>query len=554
MTEKIRRIHDPTVEPDGSQVVHSIATPESFDMRAGTTIGSNKVIPVIFVPGIMGTNLRVRRDVKLPEDYPLKGGDPAWRPPNSKAEGLLEARKWSKRNPGERQMILNPDFLEIDETGELDVGTCSLTRDVMRERGWGEIFNGSYGTLLYELQSHLDMTFRVNNLGQREIREHWQTVMKCDPWRQWGVRNVELVTEGELEKYAAYQYPLYAVGYNWLQSSALSAQRLEKRVNEIIKWWRDRKYKCSQVILVTHSMGGLVARACAKRIPGSIAGVIHGVMPALGAPVAYRRIACGTEKSSPSNDTYQNFVAEKFAEVAGKTAAETTPVMAVSPGVLELLPNHRYPRPWLHVRVMRSIDKKRYAYDYLHLPTEENPYDFYRDTKAWYRLINPALADPRGLHRRKPGGVIQVISNAIDAAEKFHLELGDSYHKTSFAFYGNDKERLSYGEIRWVANEVPASTSVALASGNVQKARLVGYADDGARVVEVEGKCLLRFELDQQDASGDDTVPHQSGAAPSAFISQIFATRGYSHQDSFGDSNMILLTRHLIVKIVQGLK
>jgi pimeloyl-ACP methyl ester carboxylesterase len=554
MTEKIRRIHDPTVEPDGSQVVHSVATPESFDIRAGTTIGSNKVIPVIFVPGIMGTNLRVRREVKLPEGYPLEPGDPAWRPPNSKAEGLWEVHKWSNRGPAERQLILNPNFVEVDDTGELDIGSCSLTREVMRERGWGEIFHGSYGGLLYELQSHLDMTFRVNALGQREIREHWKTVMKCDPWRQWGARNVERVTEAELVAYAAYQYPLYAVGYNWLQSCAVSAKRLERRVNEIIRWWQGRKYECAHVILVTHSMGGLVARACAKNIPGLIAGVIHGVMPARGAPVAYRRIVGGTEKSSPSNDAYENYVAEKFAQMAGQTTAETTPVMATSPGVLELLPNQLYPRPWLHVRVMRTTGKKHYAYDYLHLPKEDNPYDFYRDTKSWYRLINPALADPRGLYVRRLGGVGKVIANAIGAAEKFHRELGDHYHKPSFAFYGNDKSRLSYGQIRWVAHEVPASTNLALTCGNVEKARFVGQTEDGARIVEVEGKCRLRFDLDQQDSPGDDTVPQQSGAGPAAHITQIFPTVGYGHQDGFGNSNMILLTRHLIVKIVQGLK
>jgi hypothetical protein len=37
-------------------------------------------------------------------------------------------------------------------------------------------------------------------------------------------------------------------------------------------------------------------------------------------------------------------------------------------------------------------------------------------------------------------------------------------------------------------------------------------------------------------------------------VTLVFPTRGYGHQESFQDSNMILLTRHLIVKIVQGVK
>jgi hypothetical protein len=551
MTEPTRPIPH-TVAEDGSLVAHTVATPKAFKVRALVTAPPDKVIPVIFVPGIMGTNLRVRKDVALPKDYPLDAGSPAWRPPGSKAEGLWESRKWAMRKPAERQLILNPDYLEVDDSGEIEVENTSLSKQEMKERGWGEIFTGSYGALLFELQSHLDMTFRTNAQGEREVREHWKEVMKANP-QAWGVRNVQSITEAELEKYAAYQYPIYAVGYNWLQSSAVSAERLKKRIDDILQWWRRRKFRCERVILVTHSMGGLVARACARQIPDKIAGIVHGVMPALGAPVAYRRLACGMESSSPTNGNWEDFVAERIADVIGQTTEETTPVMSISPGVLELLPNQNYPRPWLHVRVMRVVSKKRFAYDYLHLPQDENPYTFYRDTKAWYRLIDPSLADPKRLYLERKGGVGNRISNAISTAEKFHAELGNYYHGQTFAYYGADKQHLAYGQIRWVAQE-PAGVSTALSASSIRNAKLVGAEEDGSRVVEVEGGSRLRFSPEPQDAPGDDTVPQQSGAAPESNITQIFATAGYGHQDSYQNSNMVLLTRHLIVKIVQGLK
>lgn len=557
MTEKIRPLRDPLVAQDGSLVVHSVATPEAYDTRGAATVGSHKVIPVIFVPGIMGTNLRMRSDAPLPEHHPLAAGAAAWRPPNSSVGGLREANKWGRRPPDQRQTILHPDMLEVDDTGELDSSGCSLEHKVMRERGWGEIHGDSYGMLLYELQSHLDMTFRLNALKQREVRDHWKCVMQCDPWKQWGVRDVQPITVAELEKYAAYQYPLYAVGYNWLQSCALSAQRLERRIGEIIAWWQARRHECEKVILVTHSMGGLVARACAKRIPGRIAGIIHGVMPALGAPVVYRRIACGAESCAASgmsiSSLYEKYRAQKIAEIIGQTTDETTPVMAASPGALELLPNQLYPRPWMHIRVMRRpYGERETAYDYLHLPSSENPYNFYRDTQSWYRLINPALADPAGLYQNRSGGARKIIGDAIGAAEKFHTELADYYHEHSYAFFGNDKEHLSFGKIRWTAQE-PAAANVALSWSNVRAARFVEHTEDGARVVEVEGSYRLRFQPEPQDAPGDDTVPAQSGAGPAGEVAQVFPTRGYCHQNSFEDSNMVLLTRHLIVKIVQGL-
>jgi hypothetical protein len=301
-------------------------------------------------------------------------------------------------------------------------------------------------------------------------------------------------------------------------------------------------------------MGGLVARACAKRIPDQIAGVIHGVMPAFGAPVAYRRIACGTEASSPSNGYSENFKAARFAEVAGQTTDETTPVMAAAAGVMELLPNQFYPRPWLHVRVMRAVSRRSYAYDYLHLPSEDSPYDFYRDTKAWYRLIDPALADPKKLYQRKNGGVETAIGEAIRSAEAFHRELGDYYHPRTYAFYGADKHHLSYGQIRWVAHEESTGSAIPLTWANLQQAKFIEHDQDGARIVEVENKYRLRFVPEPQDAPGDDTVPLQSGAGPASHVTLVFPTRGYGHQESFQDSNMILLTRHLIVKIVQGVK
>jgi pimeloyl-ACP methyl ester carboxylesterase len=114
------------------------------------------------------------------------------------------------------------------------------------------------------------------------------------------------------------------VGYNWLECCEKASRRLEQRIVWIIESWQALGRQCEQVILVTHSMGGLVARACAKRVPGRIAGVIHGVMPALGAPAAYRRMTCGTE--------VRDFAGRFAAKILGATTYDTTPVLATSPG------------------------------------------------------------------------------------------------------------------------------------------------------------------------------------------------------------------------------
>jgi pimeloyl-ACP methyl ester carboxylesterase len=558
MTDPLRRLKDPVINEDGSLHVRTVLTPTSLKTRGLVYKGSDKVVPVIFIPGTMGTNLRVRRDVPLPPGYPLRPGEPAWRPPNSDAAALLYASDWKKRSPRARQLILHPDYVEVDDSGDLDIGSCYLERKVMRERGWGEIFNGSYGTLLFELQSHLEMTFQFDAFNKRQIRSRWKEVMQAmqgDPLRRWGVRSVAPLTESELEKYAEYQYPIYACGYNWLQSCGESSRRLERRIDDIISWWRTRKHACDKVILVTHSMGGLVARACAKRFPDKILGVIHGVMPALGAPLAYRRLACGTECDNPSNDSFENLKAGKFADIAGRRPEDTTPVLSVAPGALELLPNQLHPKPWLHVRIVRNPargERREASGDCLHLPNESqpNPYDLYRDMTSWYRLINPALADPANLYP-KDGEVTRKINEAVSTAESFHRWLSDYYHPVSFAYYGNDKDHPAYGQIRWVAQTAGMNVQIPVTATNIRNAKCLTHGPDGSRKVEIEGKMVLTFSVEQQESAGDDTVSNQSGSGPQGKVKQLFATHGYRHQESYKNHDAVLLTCYCIVKLVQ---
>ncbi|MFC0251776.1 esterase/lipase family protein [Massilia consociata] len=568
MSEPTRPIHQPTVDRDGSLVAHTVATPTSFKVRARVTVGSRKVIPVIFIPGVMGSNLRVRPDQSAKEGDVLKPGEAAWRPPNGMLEGYREARKWAARKPPQRQLILDARKLEVDPGGDMEYPAYVIDEAVVRERGWGEVHAGSYGKLLSELQRHLDKTYWRSPQGAQEIRPYWRRVMHFDPAR-WGVRSIARITEAELEKFAGYQYPVYAFGYNWLESCEESAKRLRQRIDQIKAFWTERKHVCRHVILVTHSMGGLVARACAKLSPpgdGSapdIAGIVHGVMPALGAPVAYRRIACGTEGGNFTNHVGDNVKAQKFAEIAGDTSAETTPVMALSSGVLQLLPNHLYPRPWLTIKTVRQVNRQDEVRDLLALP-DGNPYDFYRDMQSWYRMIDPSLADPAKQFVKQKDGVYKPILNAIDEAERFHREIlavgghgankgQPYYHPNTYSYHGTDRSLKTYEKIQWVAREDRHSPAP-LTRANVRSATLSAVGADGAREVDIEKGLRLRFTIWPQDGYGDETVPVQSGAGPEPHVRQVFSAGGFRHQDSYQHPDMILLTRHLIVKIVQDIR
>src|SRR5690606_39018943 len=94
-------------------------------------------------------------------------------------------------------------------------------------------------------------------------------------------------------------FPVHAMGYNWLQSNMDSGINTASRINSLIKKYQELGFQCEKVILVTHSMGGLVARAVVHPEMGNISdkvlGVIHGVMPAIGAGTTYKRMRCGFE-------------------------------------------------------------------------------------------------------------------------------------------------------------------------------------------------------------------------------------------------------------------
>lgn len=545
--EPTRPLPEPRTGSDGNWHATASLSPKEMKTRARLPVPSSKIIPVIVIPGIMGSNLRATAEPGQRRNTILNPGEAAWRPPNGVSAGLDEARKWRGRPPAVRQKILNSNTLEVDPDGEIDVPASNdeVTLDpaTLRQRGWGEIHLSSYGRLLITLQTRLNKTFRTVWENRFPV-SHWLMLNKFDR-ANWGTTNAGVMSEisdAELMKFAEYHYPVYAFGYNWLQSNQLSADRLTRRIEAIIAEWTAAQKQCTSVILVTHSMGGFVGRACAKQIPAKILGVIHGAMPALGAPVCYRRITCGTESSSPHKGMIENEAMDKFADIAGRTAADTTAVMATASGPLELLPNHLYPEPWLFATVASQGGA---AKEVVKLP-KGNPYDLYRDTDVWYRLIDPSLVDPAGLHK---GEALRHVCEAIKTAEVFHTTILDSYyHPNTYAFYGVDRSQLSFGACHWATS----TSSIGLTSNELQSGKPVSRTNDGARNVAVNGGKIFTFkDVSVPNVQGDGTVPMQSGAGPAGKVSQLFRTSGYDHQGSYNNEAMLYLTQHLIAKMVQ---
>jgi len=158
------------------------------------------------------------------------------------------------------------------------------------------------------------------------------------------------LTKEEIALSYRYRFPVHVCGYNWLDDNAHSATHLNVRIRNIINRYRKEGKRCEKVILVTHSMGGLVARYSSEvlGIRSLIFGIVHGVMPSLGAAAVYRRMKSGTENSGEGALGFLKGLATSAA--LGSDGAEMTAVLSSAPGPLQLLPTAEYGNHWLKIK------------------------------------------------------------------------------------------------------------------------------------------------------------------------------------------------------------
>ncbi|KRP58680.1 esterase/lipase family protein, partial [Pseudomonas trivialis] len=364
----------------------------------------------------------------------------------------------------------------------------------------------------------------------------------------------ELVARGD------YRMPVHACGYNWLDSNDSAASRLAERINELMHQYGRN---CQQVILVTHSMGGLVARRCAQ-LPGmadKIAGVVHGVMPATGAPVAYRRCKVGMSDEDPIAGA-----------VIGPSGQEVTAVFAQAPGALQLLPTQDYTPGWL-----RLVDE-RGAPAMPRQPVKDPYEEIYLRRDRWWGLLREEWLAPKG------GDPItwENFEENISEAKQFHHKIAGSYHPQTYVYYGNDDKHPSFESITWEMqrgsrlNGPNASRPDAFTVSNLQMHEV---RDDGRSPVYVGGQAeaiapprgdpdmpvktvqtsYWELHCRMQDGAGDGTVPVSSGRAPVMLarkdsIRQQVQAPGFDHEASYANPLTQQFTLYSLIKIAAKAK
>lgn len=528
-------------DDDGIPMFNSVCSPETFKQRALCVTPPRHVIPVIFVPGIMGSNLRTNATAKEP-------GIDAWRPPNGTREALGEVKGRAHQSPTARQNQLNPNGVEVDNGGTITIPSSlyTLTEKEARRRGWGEVHWEGYGNVLKLLEEALNDQYEECGTKHAKQMQVWELAQAItdETQKHWGAKgDSRNLTADEFLRMDDYYYPVHACGYNWMQSNEQAADRLLTRINEILAWYKKNNYFIPEgrVILVSHSMGGLVTRRAAQQKPEKILGIVHGVQPVMGAPVVYRRFRAGTE-----NDGFFDIVGKLAAIVLGWDAADVTCVLAHSPGALELLPTKDYPKGWLKIKNGNET--------LVSLP-EEDPYSEVYATKAqdvWWGMIDETLIDPAGMVKdTTPFDAFQI---ALRKAKKFHHELGLHFHPNTYAHFGADKKHGTFHSVRWQADsnfdrETPVIGNAHV--GELMQTKAQSWTKRGACKLTLNAK-QLHFELAGKDGEGDATVPEPSGAkVQEAGLKATFRMKGFEHAKSYNDPHVLDNTVYCIGRIVQ---
>jgi hypothetical protein len=504
------------------------------------------VLPVIFVPGIMGSNLRSKSTGESVWSLNTRFGQPF---------GILG--KMMLKGPGDRQRSLNPDTVEVDPDGDVPSVPSIGDEDAVRARGWGGVSESSYKKFLVWLEQHLNQIpmnpARWSDFYQSEASigppSSGNEELKLSPGIEMGVSqqdvfkakaeaSFESLKTDDLLARARFRMPVYACGYNWLGSCSDAAEALEKRIDDVIAEHDKDPTWCKQVVLVTHSMGGLVARSCVARpgVADKVAGVVHGVMPATGAAVAYRRCKVGMAD--------EDYVASL---VIGSTGQEVTAVFAQAPGALQLLPNKQYGIPWL--RLAHGTHEKAF-------PTAD-PYTtvYLERDKWWGLLVEPWLSPSNGA----PIDWTMYKTN-IKTANAFHDSIGDKYHAKTYVFYGNNP-KSSFRRITWTMREGlspdgkprPSLDEVAeMTHSQVREnGSATAYVGGGIEVMPsispmagptVYESSYWELHCDSCDGSGDGTVPDISGQSPKlrggGNIQQQFGLTGFEHEPAYKKSDV----------------
>ncbi len=571
-----------------------------------------RIVPVVFLPGLMGSNLRLsrRRTERL-----KRKDNRAWRPDDMGLGTLLGldvlGSFLKEATPRQRQLNFDPAETELDSyagTGQperfdatpaddarhdnvqplpevepllvrrprpsrgeaFELAWSEPERDLDagrkgRLRGWSEVHLQSYGQALHTLEEYLNtirpapddprepppsspqklsnvwlpFASRKGSYSREGLRDLGPAGVEPSHWGRLasaGARPAALGDEDVL-RLADTLYPVHAMGYNWLQSNAQSACELAGRMRALMAHYRERGQaqgiRCDHVLVYTHSMGGLVARALAHPDmggmgPSELGGVCFGAMPTHGAGTTYKRMRAGMAGEGGL---------ALVRRILGSTAREMVPVVANASGPLELFPAAAYGEDWLRVRWVDAQGREQLQVLDLQRAVH--------DPGCWWRVVHPDWVNPANQDPDRAS--FEAVGRRLREAAAFHRRLASlSAFANSHASYGNDPSQKTWGNVTWACVEpLPACADPDPGSWAL-------VHDDAQGSIRVRsGDAEFELRLQAPADAGDGTVPAERSGAKAPVQGCLWEQKGYEHQGSYQAPEVLSATLYAMVRMDQ---
>jgi flagellar motor protein MotB len=456
------------------------AIPENFE---------HVVVPIVFIPGIMGTRLR----------NPGAGAT-IWDPDSSWwfLQNLVRGTYAAKRaiigvNP------LSPVAEPIPEDQGMVFDTYNKDQ---HERGFPQCFS-SYEKIL----KYLDKEFNSKN--------------RRDSLKKFGIES-----------------PVEVIGYDWRNTIPLILTALRKRFDELsVKYSNICKIPATEIpfIIVTHSMGGLVVRKFLKMFPDmeeKVLAVVHGDQPAVGAPIFYAYFKSGALRvAKESANTMKDRL---LAAALGENAVNFQYISSAVPGSLILLPTNDYvKKKWLTWNITSQVAKTAMNnIDSRHggkMNPNKSVYDYYKDQSGYVGLLSKKFID-----KHQIDFWVERFMISLGLAKKFHEDLGEGEkmyeHPVTYEISSNDLKTVVGVNLREKPPGSPQPTGAIQDDGNASSVK--DLIRDNPFIPDQDDPFIVDINFID---SGDATVPITSQMALSqikkVFGSQTFS--GASHTESF---------------------
>lgn len=287
---------------------------------------NTSVVPVILLPGVMGSRFAVRA-----------AAAPSWDPDDAAQMAI-----WAGENERKKQQFLDP----VASPSDLTLDLPPSARQQIRDSGLREIAKRENPAVIpVPAKGRNDNAVVADNALMQLYRDRgWNTAV----WGFYGDLLVHLEQKLNADG-GTLRCPVYASGYDWRDSNLANGGRLASELTRIL----GRHKLAKQAIFVTHSMGGLVFKSALKSIEAQTKGVVHTVIPASGAVVAYRRFQTGAtspfDAPQSAHPAFAELIAQKFLNrIMGSDPVAYAMVQSGLRGPVELLPSNNYPTVFLH--------------------------------------------------------------------------------------------------------------------------------------------------------------------------------------------------------------